>query len=1076
MIHKRARAGLLAAVTAAGMVVPGVAAGAAPPTGAAPVGPTVTLLTGDTVTVGGPKGVSVRAAAGREHLTFYTRKDERGDLHVIPADAVSPLSAGKLDPRLFDVTELVRTGYDDRSRGRLPLIVDYPGATPRAVGAQVTRELPAMSATAVTVERSAAYWPSVRDSARRIWLDGPVRASLDHSVPQIGAPEAWAAGYTGAGTTVAVLDTGVDATHPDLSDAVAGAKNFTDSDSDDDKFGHGTHVASIITGSGAADGGKYRGVAPDAKLLNGKVLDDNGGGMESWIIAGMDWAATSGADVINMSLGSAFPSDGSDPMSQAVNRITAETGALFVISAGNSGPGAESIGSPGAADAALTVGAVDRDDQLAEFSSRGPRWEDGALKPDLTAPGVDIVAAKAKNGVIGDPVGDDYVSLSGTSMAAPHVAGAAAIVAGQHPDWAADQLKASLMGSAEPNDALTVFEQGAGRVDVAAATTSSVYASPASISNGTVQWPHDDDQPVAKTVTYTNTGTAPVTLDLAVNAKGPDGSPAPQGLFTLEPAQVTVPAGGQATATVTTDTKIDTADGVYSGVLTATGGDTSVRTPIAVNREVESYDVTVKFVDHNGAPTDKYFYRFVDVNNPKAYLPFDPSGTVVARLPKGEFYFEATVQTQQGEHDYRSAEFAEPAFTVTGDASITADAREGKPLEFEVDEPNARPGSAILQFALTTAWGDTGVTAFMPDFDTTVVRPATTTKKDKFQFTAEVRMAEPTGETFDNSPYLYHLREQENGTVPATLAWRYRDRQLGKVRSSHAAATPGTIGVREGFATLPLPSTLTEFYTPGTPWSSMFYETADPEAAPVSMSYIVEQRTFRPGRTVQERWNVGVYGPAFPNNPYDPAYYAGRLGDEVAFDLPLVTDQDPGREGWPTSAGTTTLLRDGEVIGENPWPGSGSFAVAPESARYTLRSSVDRSATARLSTQVSAEWTFTSAHTEGPEVTPLSLLAVRFAPKLDDHNAAPAGRKFSFPVYVQRNGSASPGRVETPRVEVSYDDGTTWTAARVERDHDRWTASVEHPRGAEFVSLRASVGDGDGNAVTQTIMRAYALR
>jgi len=916
----------------------------------------------------------------------------------------------------------------------------------------------------------------VRDSAQHIWLDGPVRASLDHSVPQIGAPEAWAAGHTGAGSTVAVLDTGVDVTHPDLSDAVVGAKNFTDSYSDDDRFGHGTHVASIITGSGAAEGGKYQGVAPDAKLLNGKVLDDQGGGLESWIIAGMEWAATSGADVINMSLGSPFPSDGSDPMSEAVNRITADTGALFVISAGNSGPDPESIGSPGAADAALTVGAVDRDDQLAEFSSRGPRWEDGALKPDITAPGVDIVAAKAKNGVIGDPVGDKYVSLSGTSMAAPHVAGAAAIVAGQHPDWAADELKSSLMGSAKPNDALTVFEQGAGRVDVAAATTSSVSASPASLSNGTVQWPHDDDQPIAKTVTYTNSGTAPITLDLAVDVSGPGGSAAPQGMFTLEPAQVTVPAGGQATTTVTTDTKLGTADGVYSGVLTATGAGTSVRTPIAVNREVESYDVTLKFVDHNGAPTDLYGYRFVDVNNPKAYLPYDASGTVVARLPKGEFYFEGFVQTLQGEYDYRTTQFAEPAYVVTRDAAITVDARDGKSLGFQVDKPNARPGSAIMQFALDTAWGDTGLTAFMANFDDMLVKPATTTKKDKFRFTAEVRMAEPTGAMFDNSPYLYNLRKQVNGTVPPILTWRVRDNQLAKVRSKYAAATPGMIGVREGFLTMPLPTTLTELYTPNTPWDAQFFEVADLESAPVSSSYAVAQRTFKLGKTVAERWNVGVYGPAFPVNPYDPAYYAGRLGDDVGVDLPLVTDQDPGREGWPSSAGSTTLLRDGEVIGENPWPGAGVFAVGPESARYTLRAVVDRSAAARLSTQVSAEWTFTSAHSAGSAITPLPLLAVRFAPDLDDHNAARAGRKFSFPVYVQRNGSASPGRVETPRVEASYDDGKTWVAARVKRDHGRWTASVEHPRGAEFVSLRSSIADGDGNTATQTIMRAYALK
>src|SRR5690349_18518043 len=257
MIHRKRSAGLLAAAMVAGAVVPvlGAAHAVAAP-GAAPAGPTVTLVTGDVVTVGGAHGVSVRAAKGREHVSFFTRADEQGDTHVIPEDAVAPLASGTLDPRLFDVSELVRAGYDDASRDTLPLIVDGP--VPRSASVRESRALPAMGATAVSVDRSAAYWPAAR-GARKIWLDGPVRASLDHSVPQIGAPTAWAAGHTGAGATVAVLDTGIDVTHPDLADAVAGAGNFTDSETDDDRFGHGTHVASIITGAGA----KYKGVAPD---------------------------------------------------------------------------------------------------------------------------------------------------------------------------------------------------------------------------------------------------------------------------------------------------------------------------------------------------------------------------------------------------------------------------------------------------------------------------------------------------------------------------------------------------------------------------------------------------------------------------------------------------------------------------------------------------------------------------------------------------------------------------------------------------------------------------------------------
>ena len=578
MVHRRARAtlaGFLVVATASTAVLTSGPATAAPAAGAATTpgaADTVTLVTGDVVTLGGPRGVDVAAARGREHIGFHGYTDVDGDVHVIPEDALSLVSAGRLDPRLFDVTGLARSGYGDR--GDLPLIVDYPGATPRAAGVRAVRELPSVSAVAMRAEKSPSFWATARTSADRIWLDGPVRASLAHSVPQIGAPAAWTAGYTGAGTTVAVLDTGVDTTHPDLADAVTESRDFTESESGaDDRFGHGTHVASIITGAGEVN----KGVAPDAKLLNGKVLDDSGFGAESSVIAAMEWAAGSGADVINMSIGSDWPNDGTDLVSLAVDRLTAETGALFVVSAGNSGPGAESVGSPAGADAALTVGAVDREDRLAEFSSRGPRTGDGAIKPDITAPGVDIVAAKAAHGWLGTPAGNGYVSLSGTSMAAPHVAGAAAILAGQHPDWPADRLKSALMSTAKPNPDLSVFEQGAGRVDVAAATKN-VVASPGSLSIGTVQWPHHDDQPIAKTITYTNPGAEPATLDVTAEMTGPDGNAAPAGMFTVSPAEVTVPAGGSAQVTMTTDTRVEATDGQYSGAVVATGGDTTRHT------------------------------------------------------------------------------------------------------------------------------------------------------------------------------------------------------------------------------------------------------------------------------------------------------------------------------------------------------------------------------------------------------------------------------------------------------------------------------------------------------------------
>ena len=146
-----------------------------------------------------------------------------------------------------------------------------------------------------------------------------------------------------------------------------------------------------------------------------------------------------------------------------------------------------------------------------------------ALKPDIAAPGESIVAARAAGTLPDNAVDDHYARLDGTSMATPHVAGAAAILAAQHPDWTGAQIKSALMNTAQPIDA-GVYEAGAGRLDVARAVRQPVTASPASLNMGFVRWPHDN-APEPKTVTYRNTGTTDMTFDLALTTWDETGSP-----------------------------------------------------------------------------------------------------------------------------------------------------------------------------------------------------------------------------------------------------------------------------------------------------------------------------------------------------------------------------------------------------------------------------------------------------------------------------------------------------------------------------------------------------------------------
>ncbi|MGC5568980.1 S8 family peptidase, partial [Streptomyces sp. FR-108] len=179
---------------------------------------------------------------------------------------------------------------------------------------------------AVTDTRSGGA--STASGIAHVWLDGVRKASLDKSVKQIGADKAWAAGFDGKGVRVAVLDTGVDANHDDLKGQVVAAKNFSTAADASDKYGHGTHVASIVAGTGVKSAGKFKGVAPGAELLNGKVLDDDGYGEDSGILAGMDWAAEQGADVVNLSLGGGDTPD-IDPLEAQVNKLSKEKGILF---------------------------------------------------------------------------------------------------------------------------------------------------------------------------------------------------------------------------------------------------------------------------------------------------------------------------------------------------------------------------------------------------------------------------------------------------------------------------------------------------------------------------------------------------------------------------------------------------------------------------------------------------------------------------------------------------------------------------------------------------------------------------
>jgi subtilisin family serine protease len=1042
----------------------------------------VTLITGDQVVLADGHNPGIKAGPGRRNVAFSTKR-VHGRLSVVPADAQPLVDAGRLDPRLFDITGLIAAGYDDAHSASIPVLLTRPAEQSRAVaGLAGARQLPA-GITAGTVSKASAgtFLAGLRSSGARlaggidkVWLDGKRAVTLDQSVPQIGAPKAWAAGFDGAGVKVAVLDTGIDTTHPDLAGQVVGSQNFVD-DSTGDPVGHGTHVASIIAGTAAASNGKYHGVASGARLYDGKVCAI-WGCQESSILAGMQWAATDvKAQVVNLSLGGPDTPD-VDPLEEAVNALTASTGALFVVAAGNSGPKAGTIESPGSADAALTVGSVDKQDGIAGDSSRGPRIGDGALKPDVTAPGVDIVAARSKDAVIGDPVGEDYLRLSGTSMATPHVAGSAAILAQQHPDWKAAELKSALMASAHTVAGQSVFDQGAGRVDVGRAIGQNVVPEPSSLSFGLAQWPHTDDKPVTKDVAFRNYGTAAVTLTLQTELTGPDGTAALAGALGVTPGSLTIPAGGTATASVTSATNHSGSDGRYSGRLTASATGVSVVLPIGLEKEAESYDLTIKNLGPDGQP----FAVGNDIwaaGRDLATSVTDESGTVKLRLPKDDY----TISGDQFHGDsapYSYYGLMRPVLRLAQDTTVVLDARTARPLRSTVPQPDAASIMTVAQYNWTSPDGQRQMQgefgALGPNVTVYTAGSGPALPAKEFTTVVSSHVARPGADgSGTDTPYLYGLMDLVPGTFPTGFQRTVKDKDLAEISQTYANTADTsfavhTMGTRGGFTpsyplvVLTAPRVLVEHLEAGpATWNQPVWEMVGHDTvANLQADEPWFGATYKAGQKYCQRWNAAVAGPARAS--------VNRTTELMAVGFLTNSDADGHFGGTTVDTGASKLYRDGALVASSEAYGSIEVPGQPaERASYRFESSMTRSSIWPLSDRVDYTAAFTSAGSE--ESRPLPT--VGYAPDVDLQNALAWKPVTVLPVTPS-------SAVSTIRVEFSTDGGTTWRAATLGRPDRNGTyrATFATPSTAKTVSLRTALTTTDGTAVTQTTANAYRQR
>ncbi|MGW0823540.1 S8 family peptidase [Streptomyces sp. NPDC002845] len=1161
--------------------VPGPAPSPTPASSATPTAPAelegkrFTLVTGDVVTVeasGDGARVDVEPAPGRERVGFLRTTTGEDDFSVIPTDVAPLVASGQVDEQLFNLSALERFGFDEaaddaaddrgdgtRRHGGLPLIIRHsgerlPAATRSEAVARETVALESIDATAVTRPKDdrGELWRTLAAPARsgagglrsvveNVWLDTPVEltdarsaagdepettpegdVAVSDLVGQINADGAGARGLDGKGIRIAVLDTGVRATHPDLEDRVSASENFiTWDDETGDVDGHGTHVAGIIAGTGAASEGKYAGVAPGAEILSGRVLSGPLGSL-SHIIDGMEWAADQGVDIVNMSLGSTALSDGTDPWSLATDALL-EQGVLPVVSAGNSGSGSFTVSAPAAAEGALAAGAAGGDGTIASFSSRGPLFGNYAVKPNVKAPGVAVTAARAIGTSIGDfdregpegPVDDNYTRLSGTSMAAPAVAGAAALVMQAHPDWTPRQVARALVSSARPSTGESVYDQGSGMIDVERALDQPVTATSTTVNFGHVTWPRTDD--TTRKVSFTNSSDAPVTLDLALDVMSTQGD-LPTDLLALAEDRLTVPAHGTATAIVEfRDNDIRTG-GALSALLTATAGDMEVQVPVGLTLEPESYEVTVRLRDHLGDPaSDISMVSLMPLD--RAVMPFErpivatADSAVQLRVPAGSYGVSAII-SRYGQDSYwfpSDHVFAgEPFVRVTEATELTLGGTAARRLGHTVDNQNVErifQDAGILQRQTTVPEGQSQPTStsisvaydhLPPDYWAVPSK----TRPNGSTYTTYYREDLAEGYEFGTAPDgapsdpgytyptatgpVYYLGAVREGGIPADLTGRVRDFQLARTKAHYGASEqtgqydrPFPLKSKLAVATLkgiaafgrrvnvPSPGTRTEYYTASKDitWSQELrrsWQNADSVDALRAGALYTEPEVFRPGRRT-EYWNHPVGAPALAAD----GRQLTRSGDTVTVDLPMGGDSDR-RHLFASddvyADHTYTLTRDGEQLaksrdGAAEFPRNMALAawqVPAGTGTYTLRAHADRTPWYGVSTEVEGVWTFRSGTVAETETAALPLTTVRFKPRVDQWSRAGHNRVVAVPFELQRTGDQPRGRLRTLTVEASFDGGTTWKKVPVLKNR----ALITHP---DLATLPADHIDRNGH-------------
>jgi subtilisin family serine protease len=1039
--------------------------------------------------------------------------------YVIPSN----VNLHVFDLELFNIDLLIREGYAELPY--IPLIVQS-GTTVNALAKQLTTDgltvvrkfsiLPALAAK-IPRDKAGKLSKILADSKDvcKVWLDRKVHSNLDESAPLIGAPDAWEFGLNGSGVRIAILDTGIDASHSDFyfsngTSKIKQAVSFIDYDGDgisdeppDDYFGHGTHVASIAAGTGAKSGGRFKGIAYGATLWNVKVLNKEGWGYLSWVIAGIEYAALGPdytpntgdeADILSLSLGAYWWTDGTDPLSMACDAAV-DLGRIVVVAAGNWG-GYFGIGVPATARKVITVGATDKQDHLAWFSSCGPTI-DFRVKPDIVAPGVDIWAALAKGSRIEywanqswlpaiDVDGDgryDYVQLSGTSMSTPHVSGAAALLKQLNPYLKPEDVKNILISTA--NDlGYNVYQQGGGRVNVTSAIDLPIIVDPATISLGVIT----ADTLVNSTITFTFKPLSPIpsgvdSITLSLEATVRDivtGNVVKAAM--LNATTVTIPLYESKAVLLTINASLPKS--IYEGrvvarVVEGPWKDRTVHTILGLAR---LNNVTIEMLDKEGSPAA---YRPIVVfkHNAASHEDWifnlrwgytDQNGKTYVYLTDGEFYIVGY------DWDYKTQAsvwtIADRA-SIRGNVLTVLDERYAREVNFDPAKPNQVFASKRSSVSYHYDWWGLQLTSLWWYPSTTLTYMTSTTLNVSFSYEYYnmdyFNVASPD---LVDVPEWYNLIYWKSGVTPPTtyvadynsLVERKTDYRvpmtprLAAWLAQHKWSPFERMSVEFAWI-MNVPRSRVEWLTPDVHYLTLYSKYRDPPWVSTPYWFFAYwpylKEYYLPGSSVIE---------SFGGHPLS-THFLVLVGHDW---LDMISDlhmDNYGHTLWSDRGHVRIYRNDSLIVDTDIWDFFWySWRQDPRPSRYRVE--IEGVSGLWLSSYTNTELEFTVVD-ESHDYAPPNLYLI--VPGLDLNNTHAAGEVI-LNVYIDDPRVSSEADVT---VKFSVDGGETWIDAKqLERKAGEPYSFSLGRLSDVYVSLWIEATDPTGNRISQMVINGFYVK